>query len=61
MFHNIIRAAIAGVVIYILAGCGAVEEAANEGANAFNNGMKSADRAEGIAEKKEAFDSENDL
>lgn len=44
-----------------MAGCGAVAEAADEGENAFNNGMRTKDTANGIAEQKEAFEAENDL
>ena len=44
-----------------MAGCGAVAEAADEGENAFNNGMRTKDTANGIADKKEAFEAENDL
>ncbi|MCH7904294.1 MAG: hypothetical protein IH944_06965 [Armatimonadetes bacterium] len=44
-----------------MTGCGAAVEAADEGANAFQSGMRSKDQAIDIAEKKEAFEAENDF
>ena len=53
-------AALLGLAL-AMTGCGAAVEAADEGANAFQSGMRSKDTANGIAEKKEAFDAENDF
>lgn len=61
MFEKCIRVIIAAVVLFVIAGCGAVEEASDEGGKAVQNGMAAKDRAEGIADKKEAYDSENDF
>ena len=44
-----------------LTGCSAATEFADEGENAFKNGMKTKDQAIQIGEKKEAFDAENDF
>ncbi len=58
MLHKITRLAVAAAIIYVIAGCGAVEQSATEAENAFNNGMKSADKARDIGVKKEAAQDE---
>ncbi len=53
-------AALLGLAV-AMTGCNAVGEAADEGENAFNKGMRTKDTANGIADQKEAFEAENDL
>ena len=52
MLEKIVRAIITAVVLYMIAGCGAAEEAANEGEQALQNGMKTKERAEAALEEK---------
>lgn len=61
MLEKIARVIVTAALLYLIAGCGAVEEASDEGGKAVQNGMAAADRADGIAEKKEAMQSDNDF
>ena len=54
MLHKTIRLAVAAAIIYVMAGCGAVEQSATEAENALHNGMKSSETAREIGVKKEA-------
>ena len=58
MLHKITRLAVAAAIIYVIAGCGAVEQSATEAENALHNGLKSADTARDIGVKKEAAQDE---
>ena len=58
MLHKITRLAVAATIIYLIAGCGAVEQSATEAENAFHNGMKSSETAREIGVKKEAAQDE---
>ncbi|MCH8224627.1 MAG: hypothetical protein IIC97_02040 [Chloroflexi bacterium] len=58
MLHKITRLAVAAAIIYVIAGCGTVDQAATEAENAFQNGMRSADTARDLGVKKEAAQDE---
>ena len=58
MLHKIVRLIAAAAIIYVIAGCGTVEQSATEAENAFHNGMRSSETAREIGVKKEAAQDE---
>ena len=58
MLHKITRLAVAAAIIYVIAGCGAVDQSATEAENALHNGLKSSETARDIGVKKEAAQDE---
>lgn len=46
--------------LLVVVGCSPVENAAEEGKNAFQTGMRTKEKAGDLAEKKESFDRQAD-
>lgn len=51
---------ITAICLLVVAGCSPVENAAEEGKNAFQTGMRTKEKANDFAAQKEAFDRQAD-